>query len=122
MCAAGGDKPQCLLCSNRGGALKRVRPGNTNWAHLSCALWIPEIRLGNADKMEPITNVDAVPVSGCGCVTDHNELILCMQNEKKCTSVAILLVDCKCIVCLHLQFVIWCHMYTPFLHSSVDGI
>ena len=39
------------------------RPGNTNWAHLSCALWIPEVRVGNVDKMEPITNVEAVPVS-----------------------------------------------------------
>ena len=39
------------------------RPGNTSWAHLSCALWIPEVRVGNAEKMEPITNVDVVPVS-----------------------------------------------------------
>ena len=62
-CLAGEDEPECVLCPNRGGALKRVRPGNTNWAHLSCALWIPEIRVGNIDKMEPITSVDAVPVS-----------------------------------------------------------
>ena len=41
------------------------RPGNTSWAHLSCALWIPEVRVGNAEKMEPITNVDVVPVSEC---------------------------------------------------------
>eukprot|EP00731_Ephydatia_muelleri_P038104 Em0655g3a len=52
---------KCVLCPNTGGALKRVRPGNTNWAHLSCALWIPEVRVGNVDKMEPITNVEAVP-------------------------------------------------------------
>lgn len=62
-CLAGEDEPECVLCPNRGGALKRVRPGNTSWAHLSCALWIPEVRLGNIEKMEPITNVDAVPVS-----------------------------------------------------------
>ena len=40
-----------------------LRPGNMSWAHLSCALWIPEVRVGNVEKMEPITNVDVVPVS-----------------------------------------------------------
>ena len=39
------------------------RPGNSSWAHLNCALWIPEVRVGNVEKMEPITNVEAVPVS-----------------------------------------------------------
>ena len=43
--------------------LAPLRPGNMSWAHLSCALWIPEVRVGNVEKMEPITNVDVVPVS-----------------------------------------------------------
>ena len=70
-CLSGEEDPACLLCPNRGGALKRVRPGNTNWAHLSCSLWIPEVRLGNVEKMEPITNIEAVPVCysfSCICV------------------------------------------------------
>ena len=61
-CQSGDEEPECVLCPNRGGALKRVRPGNVNWAHLSCSLWIPEVRLGNVDKMEPVTNIEAVPV------------------------------------------------------------
>ena len=48
--------------------LAPLRPGNMSWAHLSCALWIPEVRVGNVEKMEPITNVDVVPVSMCVCV------------------------------------------------------
>ena len=62
-CSMGDESANCVLCPVKGGALKRVRPGNMSWAHLCCALWIPEVRVGNAEKMEPITNIDAVPVS-----------------------------------------------------------
>ncbi|KAG8586696.1 hypothetical protein GDO81_005455 [Engystomops pustulosus] len=36
-----GVHPQCILCPKRGGAMKPTRTG-TKWAHVSCALWIPE--------------------------------------------------------------------------------
>ncbi|KAG8452146.1 hypothetical protein GDO86_004078 [Hymenochirus boettgeri] len=36
-----GVHPQCILCPKRGGAMKATRTG-TKWAHVSCALWIPE--------------------------------------------------------------------------------
>lgn len=39
-----GVQPKCLLCPKRGGALKPTRSG-TKWVHVSCALWIPEVRL-----------------------------------------------------------------------------
>ena len=68
VCSSGVVSPDCALCFNKGGALKRVRPGNHQWAHISCALWIPEVRLGNVDRMEPITNIEAVPVSHPDCV------------------------------------------------------
>ena len=38
-----GIHPQCLLCPKRGGAMKATRTG-TKWAHVSCALWIPEVK------------------------------------------------------------------------------
>lgn len=38
-----GIEPQCLLCPQKGGAMKATRAG-TKWAHVSCALWIPEVR------------------------------------------------------------------------------
>lgn len=38
-------KISCIFCPNSGGAFK---PTNTNrWAHLSCALWIPEVRISH---------------------------------------------------------------------------
>lgn len=39
-----GVHPQCILCPKRGGAMKPTRTG-TKWAHVSCALWIPEVLL-----------------------------------------------------------------------------
>ena len=30
---------------------------------MSCALWIPEVKIANVDRMEPVTNIDAIPVS-----------------------------------------------------------
>ena len=35
----------------------------TKWAHVSCALWIPEVSIGCAEKMEPITKISHIPVS-----------------------------------------------------------
>jgi len=32
------------------------------WAHLSCALWIPEIVIADTEKMEPIASISDIPV------------------------------------------------------------
>ncbi|KAK4023002.1 hypothetical protein OUZ56_008442 [Daphnia magna] len=43
---------RCELCPSKDGALKRT--DNTGWAHVVCALYIPEVRFGNVSTMEPI--------------------------------------------------------------------
>lgn len=43
---------RCELCPNRDGALKRT--DTNSWAHVVCALYIPEVRFGNVSTMEPI--------------------------------------------------------------------
>ncbi|GFT76560.1 protein Jade-3 [Trichonephila clavipes] len=55
-----GIKPRCLLCPNTGGAMKSTRDGQ-NWAHVSCAVWIPEVSFLNFIKMEPITKIAQIP-------------------------------------------------------------
>ena len=42
----------CVLCSQRGGALKETTDGR--WVHLFCALWTPECAFADASRMEPV--------------------------------------------------------------------
>lgn len=44
-----------------GGAMKATRSGQ-KWAHVACAIWIPEVSIGSVEKMEPITKISAIPV------------------------------------------------------------
>lgn len=45
-------RQRCELCPSRDGALKRT--DQAGWAHVVCALYIPEVRFGNVTTMEPI--------------------------------------------------------------------
>ncbi|XP_065053699.1 protein AF-10-like isoform X2 [Rhopilema esculentum] len=49
---------KCELCPFKEGALKRT--DNGGWAHVVCALYIPEVRFGNVTTMEPI-KMSSVP-------------------------------------------------------------
>ncbi|KAJ8102127.1 PHD-zinc-finger like domain-containing protein [Lipomyces tetrasporus] len=49
----------CIFCPNKSGAFKQTDRGH--WAHLLCALWLPEISVGNMVYMEPVEGVDRVP-------------------------------------------------------------
>lgn len=69
-----GILPKCQLCPKQGGAMKPTRSG-TKWVHVSCALWIPEVSIGNPEKMEPITNVSQIP-------SNRWALICCLCKEK----------------------------------------
>ncbi|CAH2038811.1 unnamed protein product [Thlaspi arvense] len=50
--------PRCCLCPVVGGAMKPTTDGR--WAHLACAIWIPETCLLDIKKMEPIDGVNKV--------------------------------------------------------------
>lgn len=59
-CTVSPDRAvSCLLCPNEGGAFKQTTHGK--WAHLLCAMWIPETGVSNPVYMEPIDSVDRVP-------------------------------------------------------------
>lgn len=42
--------------------MKSTKSGH-KWAHVACALWIPEVSIGSVDRMEPITKITNIPVS-----------------------------------------------------------
>nr|XP_020459175.1 protein Jade-3 isoform X2 [Monopterus albus] len=77
-CVLGID-PQCLLCPQKGGAMKATRAG-TQWAHVSIAC--PE-------RMEPITKVSHIPPSRWSLICSLCKLKTgaCIQcSVKNCTT------------------------------------
>lgn len=79
-----GLRPPCQLCPNQGGALKATRGGST-WAHVACALWIPEVSIGCVEKMEPITKISSIPPSrwNLNCVLCKEKGGACIQCSVK---------------------------------------
>ncbi|KAK9456094.1 PHD-zinc-finger like domain-containing protein [Dipodascopsis uninucleata] len=61
LCLAGGIRREvsCVFCPNKSGAFKQTDRGQ--WAHLLCALWLPEISIGNTIYMEPVEGIEHVP-------------------------------------------------------------
>ncbi|KAI9045423.1 putative PHD finger domain protein [Aspergillus affinis] len=57
----GRGSVNCIFCPNTEGAFKQTP--SSKWSHLLCAVWIPEVSIGNPSLMEPITDVEKVPRS-----------------------------------------------------------
>ncbi|KAJ9395333.1 hypothetical protein DTO282F9_7789 [Paecilomyces variotii] len=57
----GRGSPNCIFCPNTEGAFKQTT--SSKWSHLLCAIWIPEVSIGNMSVMEPVTDVEKVPRS-----------------------------------------------------------
>ncbi|XP_057540933.1 histone H3-lysine(4) N-trimethyltransferase ATX1-like [Amaranthus tricolor] len=60
LCRVGAPEftPPCRLCPVLGGAMKPTTDGH--WAHLACAIWIPETCLADIKKMEPIDGISRI--------------------------------------------------------------
>ncbi|GLT41377.1 hypothetical protein SLA2020_154450 [Shorea laevis] len=55
----------CVLCPKQGGALKPIQKSleneeSTEFAHLFCSLWMPEVYVEDLTKMEPIINLRGI--------------------------------------------------------------
>ncbi|ELU43416.1 bromodomain-containing protein [Rhizoctonia solani AG-1 IA] len=76
---------ECLLCPNEGGAFKQT--SNGKWAHLLCAIWVPECVLGNPTFMEPIEHTDKIPKQRWKLVSIHPPFGACIQcNKNTCVT------------------------------------
>lgn len=88
-CAASASSERCALCPVRYGVMKRTT--DWKWAHLSCALWIPEVFFRGADGREPIDYLQ-IPAHRwgnkcCHCGETHGAVMTCANAGcNKCVS------------------------------------
>ncbi|KAF2797014.1 hypothetical protein K505DRAFT_372748 [Melanomma pulvis-pyrius CBS 109.77] len=79
------DHPGCIFCPNLDGAFKQTTA--MKWAHLLCAMWIPEVSLGNATFQEPVQDVEKVPKTRwkLSCYICKQRMGACIQcGHKSC--------------------------------------
>ncbi|KAK1844015.1 bromodomain and phd finger-containing protein [Colletotrichum chrysophilum] len=79
----GRGVPTCIFCPNTDGAFKQTN--SSKWAHLLCAMWIPEVSLGNATFMEPVMDVEKVPKTRwkLNCYICNQKMGACIQCSNK---------------------------------------
>ena len=81
----GRGTPTCVFCPNTDGAFKQTN--SARWSHLLCAIWIPEVSLGNTTFMEPVMDVEKVPKNRWKlvCQICHQKMGACIQcGHKSC--------------------------------------
>ena len=81
----GKGTPTCIFCPNTDGAFKQTN--SSRWSHLLCAIWIPEVSLGNTTFMEPVMEVEKVPKQRwkLTCYICRQKMGACIQcGNKNC--------------------------------------
>ncbi|KZZ88544.1 PHD finger domain-containing protein [Ascosphaera apis ARSEF 7405] len=97
----GPGSPCCSFCPNTEGAFKQTN--TSKWAHLLCAIWIPEVSLGNPSLMEPIIDVEKIP-RGRWKLTCY----ICRQKMGACIQCA----NKNCFVAFHVTCARRAQLYT----------
>ncbi|KAK2731646.1 nuA3 HAT complex component nto1 [Myotisia sp. PD_48] len=79
----GRGSPSCIFCPNTEGAFKQTN--TSKWSHLLCAVWIPEVSIGNPSLMEPVNEVEKVPRSRwkLNCYVCRQKMGACIQCSNK---------------------------------------
>ncbi|EAS33674.3 PHD finger domain-containing protein [Coccidioides immitis RS] len=79
----GRGSPSCIFCPNTEGAFKQTN--TSKWSHLLCAVWIPEVSIGNPSLMEPVLDVEKVPRSRwkLTCYICRQKMGACIQCSNK---------------------------------------
>ncbi|PVI02324.1 hypothetical protein DM02DRAFT_670616 [Periconia macrospinosa] len=79
------EQPGCIFCPNPDGAFKQTTA--MKWAHLLCAMWIPEVSLANTTFQEPVQDVEKVPKTRwkLTCYICKQKMGACIQcGHKSC--------------------------------------
>lgn len=141
-CLQSPSRPvDCVLCPNKGGAFKQTDRGN-QWAHVVCALWIPEVRFANTVFLEPIDSIEEIPPARwrlCCYICKQKGVGACIQCHRG-NCYAAFHVTCAQQAGLHMrmdtvrdvtsindtqpmivQKLAYCDAHTPANAESVDG-
>lgn len=94
--------------------MKRTK-NNKGWAHVSCALWIPEVGFGNVSKMEPINRIENIPASRWNLVCS-----LCRDKVGACIQCTVK----TCVTAFHVTcgFKHGLEMRTVLDDTATDGV
>ncbi|EDN08155.1 bromodomain and PHD finger-containing protein [Histoplasma capsulatum] len=96
----GRGSPSCIFCPNTEGAFKQTN--TSKWSHLLCAVWIPEVSIGNPSLMEPVNEVEKVPRNRWKliCYICRQKMGACIQCSNK-----------NCFVAFHVTCARRAHLY-----------
>ncbi|KAJ2411804.1 hypothetical protein GGI10_004059, partial [Coemansia sp. RSA 2530] len=128
-CMLSPDTPvSCVLCPQAGGAFKKTT--TNKWAHLLCALWIPEVGIANSVYMEPIDSIDQIPRSRWKlyCNLCHRKVGACIQcSQKQCVTAFHATCARKARLSMSVRadrrtgdtvFRVFCERHTPLSHTQ----
>ncbi|KAF7686706.1 lysine-specific demethylase 4C isoform X1 [Silurus meridionalis] len=87
-CSCGDLSAECCLCNLRGGALKRTT--DNRWAHVICAVGLPEVKFIDVVKRSPI-DISAVPA--------QRYKLKCIYCHKRMKKLAGACIQCSCGRC-----------------------
>ncbi|KAG7461884.1 hypothetical protein MATL_G00195850 [Megalops atlanticus] len=87
-CVSGDLTSECCLCNLRGGALKRTT--DNKWAHVMCAVALPEVKFSNVTERNPI-DISRVPL--------QRYRLKCFYCHKRMKKVSGACIQCSCGRC-----------------------
>ncbi|KTW28474.1 hypothetical protein T552_01734 [Pneumocystis carinii B80] len=99
----------CIFCPNTTGAFKQT--SDNRWAHLLCAIWIPEVTVMNTVYQEPIDNIHKIPASRWKLIC-----YICQQRM----GASIQCVNKSCYRAFHVTCARRARLYMPMKKNSTE--
>ncbi|CCE61827.1 hypothetical protein TPHA_0B01550 [Tetrapisispora phaffii CBS 4417] len=112
LCLVSKDrKVDCLFCPSTTGAFKQTDTGS--WAHVVCALWLPELYFANLNYMEPIEGMKNINKSRwrLNCYICDQKIGACIQCSNK-----------NCFTAYHVTCAKRSNLYMSFNNIPVSSV